>query len=199
MSGSRAGAQEMVNEGRERLIEAATRLFTERTYTDVAIHEIAEAAGMTRSAPYYHFRNKEELYAAVVHRQLQSLFGRVQEEIAAATTFRGQLEAIVNVAVEVSSTPYGRFMSDFHQHISPEQQRAIMENVPHPKEIYLPVFRNAHARGEFHRATPEAATQIFFMLLIGYTESRHKEARFLLPGDAPVDAGQLLDVFLGGI
>lgn len=199
MAGSGTGVQDVANEGRERLIEAAMQLFTERNYTDVAIHEIAEAAGMTRSAPYYHFRNKEDLYVAVVHRQLRSLFSRVQEETAAAATFRGQLEAIVKVAVEMTSTPYGRFISDFHNHISPDQQRVIMEDVPHPKGIYLPLFVAAHARGEFHRTTPEAATQIFFMLLIGYTESRHKEARFMLPGDTPIDAGQLLDVFLNGI
>ena len=199
MTGSGAGVQDVANEGRERLIEAAMQLFTERNYTDVAIHEIAEAAGMTRSAPYYHFRNKEDLFVAVVHRQLRSLFSRVQEETAAATTFRGQLEAIVKVAVEMTSTPYGRFISDFHQHISPDQQRIIMEDIPSPREIYLPVFEGAHARGEFRRTTPEAATQIFFILLIGYTESRHKEAKFLLPGDTPVDAGQVLDVFLTGI
>jgi AcrR family transcriptional regulator len=198
-TGSRKGIQDAANEGRERLIEAAMRLFTERNYTDVAIHEIAEAAGMTRSAPYYHFRNKEDLYVAVVHRQLLSLFDRIREELAAAGSFRAELGAIVNVAVEMTSTPYGRFISDFHHHISPEQQRLIMDDVPSPQEIYLPVFEAAHARGEFHRTTPEAATQIFFMLLIGYTESCHKEARFMLPGKNPVAASQLLDVFLNGI
>jgi AcrR family transcriptional regulator len=190
---------EAATEGRERLIEAAMRLFTERNYTDVAIHEIAEAAGMTRSAPYYHFRNKEDLYAAVVHRQLLSLFDRIREELAAAVTFRAELEAIVNVAIEMTSTPYGRFISDFHRHISPEQQQVIMAEVPSPGEIYLPVFEAAYGRGEFRRTTPEAATQIFFMLLIGYTESCQKEGRFMLPGDRPVAAGQLLDVFLNGI
>jgi len=191
--------QDAASEGRERLIEAAARLFTERNYTDVAIHEIAEAAGMTRSAPYYHFRNKEELYAAVIQRQLISIADRVHEELTSAATFREQLNAIVDVVVEMASTPYGRFVSDFRRHLSPEQQRAIMDRVPNARDLYLPVFAAAHARGEFHRTTPEAATQIFFVLLIGYTESRHHGGRFLLHGEQPLTADQLLDAFLGGI
>src|SRR4051794_28503265 len=105
------------SEGRERLMEAALELFTERSFVDVPIHEIAEAAGMTRSAPYYHFRNKEELYAAVMKRQFQNLYNGISDRLGQAETFRDSLIAVIDVVIEMSRTPFGRFMNDFQQHM----------------------------------------------------------------------------------
>src|SRR5215208_1126008 len=59
------------SDGRERLMDAALVLFADRGYDGVAIHEIAEAAGMTRAAPYYHFQNKEDLCRAAVSREME--------------------------------------------------------------------------------------------------------------------------------
>src|SRR6478752_5754103 len=110
--------QDETSEGRERLMEAALKLFTERSFVDVPIHEIAEAAGMTRSAPYYHFRNKEDLYAAVMKRQFTNIYNGISERLTQAETFRDSLVAIIDVVAEMSRTPFGRFMNDFRQHMS---------------------------------------------------------------------------------
>jgi len=189
------------SEGRERLMEAALGLFTERSFVDVPIHEIAEAAGMTRSAPYYHFRNKEELYAAVMKRQFQNLYNGISERLAQAETFRDSLIAVIDVVVEMSRTPFGRFMNDFQQHMSADIQRSIMGETLRPADFFLPVFQRAYASGEFRRVTPEFAVRLFFMLLVGYREVSTKEAEHFqgdLETKMPTSI-ELVDFFLQGV
>ena len=53
---------------RERLIEAATRLFAQRGYRDASVQAIGEAAGISRGSIFWHFGSKEGLLWAVVQR-----------------------------------------------------------------------------------------------------------------------------------
>ncbi|MFC3208329.1 TetR/AcrR family transcriptional regulator [Aquamicrobium soli] len=66
---------------RKALIEAARRLFVEKSYADTATPDIATAAGVTRGALYHHFDDKQALFRAVVEQEA----AHVAEEIERAT------------------------------------------------------------------------------------------------------------------
>lgn len=51
---------------REFIIDEAYRLFLNHSYEAVSISMISDAIGFTKGALYHHFRNKEELYRAVI-------------------------------------------------------------------------------------------------------------------------------------
>ena len=53
---------------RERLIEAATRLFAAHGYRAVGVARLIEEAGVSRDAMYGHFRSKDELVLSVLRR-----------------------------------------------------------------------------------------------------------------------------------
>lgn len=53
---------------RERLADAALRLFNERGYAATSVREIVEAAGVTKPVLYYHFESKEGLYNYLISR-----------------------------------------------------------------------------------------------------------------------------------
>ncbi|MGH2548288.1 MAG: TetR/AcrR family transcriptional regulator [Thermomicrobiales bacterium] len=188
-------------EGRERLMQAAFDLFSERGYVDVPIHEIAEAAGMTRSAPYYHFRNKEELYVAVIRREITRTVGSMLDKLDRAPDFRHKLIGIMTTFIETTTSQFGRFMNDFRSHMSTESQHAIMREGPLPTDLFGPIFSVAYASGEFTSVTPDVAMNIFFMMAIGFAEVCSKGAEEVRRGlsTAEISAEQMVDVFLRGI
>jgi len=51
---------------REYIIEEAYKLFLNHSYEAVSISMISDAIGLTKGALYHHFKNKEELYRAVI-------------------------------------------------------------------------------------------------------------------------------------
>jgi len=53
---------------REQLLDAAERVFRERGVTRASLAEVAAAAGVTRGAVYWHFKDKADLFAAMVER-----------------------------------------------------------------------------------------------------------------------------------
>ncbi|MFB9905000.1 TetR family transcriptional regulator [Allokutzneria oryzae] len=53
-------------ETRSDLLDAGLRLFAEFGFADSSLADIAKAAGVTRGAAYHHFKDKAELYSAVV-------------------------------------------------------------------------------------------------------------------------------------
>jgi TetR/AcrR family transcriptional regulator len=58
---------------RDRIVAAATDLFSERSYDGATTRDIAARAGVTQPLVNYHFRSKEELWRAAV----DSLFDRL--------------------------------------------------------------------------------------------------------------------------
>src|SRR3546814_5584646 len=53
---------------RELLLDAAEELFLRKGVSRTSLEEIARAAGMTRGAVYWHFRNKCDLFQAMHQR-----------------------------------------------------------------------------------------------------------------------------------
>ncbi|MDD3243241.1 MAG: helix-turn-helix domain containing protein [Eubacteriales bacterium] len=76
---------------RERLLETALELFSQRGYHAVSIRDIASAVGIREASIYHHFSGKEAL--------LQAIFFRAEEYIAAWKT---RFDAALSQASRVS-------------------------------------------------------------------------------------------------
>lgn len=53
---------------RHRLLDAAERVFAEKGVSRTSLHDIAQAAGVSRGAIYWHFKNKADLFNAMMER-----------------------------------------------------------------------------------------------------------------------------------
>jgi len=73
-AGQRLTREEKKAQTRERLIEAAARVFAEKGFATTSLDEVADAAGLTKGAVYSNFENKEDLVVAVLraHQDRQS-------------------------------------------------------------------------------------------------------------------------------
>lgn len=60
--------KEQALETREGILDAAERVFFERGVSRTTLEQVACAAGVTRGAVYWHFRNKSDLFLALVAR-----------------------------------------------------------------------------------------------------------------------------------
>lgn len=55
-------------ETRNTILDTAERVFSERGVSHTSLSDIAEAAGVTRGAIYWHFKNKADLFDAMMNR-----------------------------------------------------------------------------------------------------------------------------------
>jgi len=92
------GHQAALNAHRRGLIvDAAQRVFENAGLEDTSIRAIAQAAGCTTGAIYPYFKGKEDVFAAVLGRSLQSLLRTVEDGMrkprTAAKALRGGIVA----------------------------------------------------------------------------------------------------------
>ena len=62
-------------ETRTKILEAAEKIFAERGFASTSTREIGRLAGMDKYAIYYHVKNKESLYRAVIERSFSKITG----------------------------------------------------------------------------------------------------------------------------
>lgn len=69
--------KEEAQQTKEALMAAALEVFYQRGVSRGSLHEIATAAGVTRGALYWHFKNKEDLFDAL----FQQVFSQVSTQL----------------------------------------------------------------------------------------------------------------------
>ena len=62
--------RERQEQTRDRLLDAATKVFARRGYHEASVEEIAAEAGFTTGAVYSNFAGKEELFLALAEREV---------------------------------------------------------------------------------------------------------------------------------
>lgn len=87
--------------GREKIIDAAYRLFAEKSYDAVGIREIAEYAGLSNPALYQHFSGKralgEEVYRRCYTLLMQAIDDRLNEDMKPLDRIDAYIEAAVSL------------------------------------------------------------------------------------------------------
>lgn len=78
------------DDSRERLLEAAIKLFARHGYDPVTTGAVAQEAGLTQSMVHYHFGSKHKLWEAAIHRLMR-------KRGAAFPTFARDLEGMAPV------------------------------------------------------------------------------------------------------
>ena len=70
-------------ETRNRILDAAEHVFSEHGVSRTSLEDIAQAAGVTRGAIYWHFKDKSDLFAAMVNRvtlPMEAMVARSSDE-----------------------------------------------------------------------------------------------------------------------
>jgi TetR/AcrR family fatty acid metabolism transcriptional regulator len=84
---------------RERILEAAERLFAEKGFHETAMDEIVRASKVSKGGVYFHFPSKEELFFALLDKLADALQREVQREITrrrgAVAKIQGALEVVL--------------------------------------------------------------------------------------------------------
>lgn len=62
------------DEKRERILDAAERLFALQGYADTTVHQIVEALGVTKPFVYYYFSSKQEIFETLSWRPAVACF-----------------------------------------------------------------------------------------------------------------------------
>ena len=183
---------------RERVLDAAERLFAERGYTAVTLVDIAQVLGMRHASLYHHVpKGKEALFIEVTERQLMRHKAGMDEVLRQHV---GDLrQQLIDVAAWLLLHPPMDILrmvhSDLPQIAAYEAHRLSQLTLEAAIEPIVQIFEAAKARGEIAHDDIGVVGGGFF----GMINSLHTVPEAYLVQPRLDMAVTLIDVFLLGI
>jgi TetR/AcrR family transcriptional repressor of mexJK operon len=166
----------VVNPKRQAILEAAKRAFLAHGYSGASMEAIAEAAPVSKPTLYSHFKSKQELFAAVIAGQcetLRSTFSRVQTER------RDPVATLKTIADAFVDLLYSRANLELYRLIIAEQRNfpslgeVIYRSGPDAFHEQLSSYlTKVKAEGVLRLVDAETASQLFLGMLQGHKHFR---------------------------
>lgn len=91
----------MVIKTREKLIDVARQLFAHKGIENTTMNDIATASDKGRRTIYTYFKNKREIYNAVIERESEQLIKKLREVMALPLGPIEKLEKFISVRFEI--------------------------------------------------------------------------------------------------
>jgi len=143
---------------RQRLLEGAAELFTQKGYAGTTVREIVAAGGVTKPVLYYYFRNKEGIYLEL----MRQAFTRVDDLLKAALEDQG---SATQKLLHLCDRVYSLFMENvkvarvmYSIYYGPQQGAPFFDfDAYHLKfvEAIRRLIGEGIRKGEFRKGNPE--------------------------------------------
>jgi AcrR family transcriptional regulator len=183
--------------GRERILEAAFRLFAESGYSGVSMQRIASEASITKATLYHHFQHKEDLFVEM----MRDRFGRSQVElersVEAGETIREKLVAFATVLYGAERADLSRLFGDFHRHVDAARQQAFWDTYDRPWTYLEATVAEAIRNGELAPGEPKLIAKVCFSAFVGQMQIAKFQAD--IPSPTPELAVAITEMLLLGL
>jgi len=83
------------------IVDAATRIFSERGYHAASMSEIADRVGMRKPSLYHHIRSKEDLLFAIHEQLIDELIEQTNAALEPSMTAPEQMAAVLRVSFDL--------------------------------------------------------------------------------------------------
>jgi AcrR family transcriptional regulator len=157
------------------ILEASARLFSEKGFRETPMTEIAKVTGAAEGTIFYHFKNKEELFVAILEDFKKNIIEEFKsyEGQAEFKTGLGMLEGIISFYFRLAGTMEDRFLL-LHRHDLYELAEVNPVCRGHLEEIFtyfLNLIEQAITRGQkdgsVRKTDPRKMAWIIFSMVDG--------------------------------
>jgi AcrR family transcriptional regulator len=185
---------------RECLMHSAANVFARRGLQQASIDEVAEDAGFTKGAFYANFKNKEELFLAMLDQRFATRIEQIEQVIGDEDSPEQKARRGGDLAVEQmrGDEDFERLFFEFSAYaLRDENFREELVTRYRAMQSRIATALHAHAEeaGKDEAMPPEQVARIISMMGNGFALEK------LLEGDAIADDlyGTMLAVFFAGL
>lgn len=196
----------MVNHGstgetqsmRQEILATARALFIQQGYRGLSMSMLARAVGVSKAALYYHFKDKEELFLAILKALLDELEFIIHQASIESTDSRQQIRSLVSkiMAWPPDQRAAIRLASQELSQISRQASQSFYQ-LYHEKFIgkIQVIIETGIAAGELRAVDPTLATWALLGIMYPYLNDTQ------LPKSPPPDtlSNQLTLIYLTGL
>jgi AcrR family transcriptional regulator len=144
----------------QRILDTAACLFAERRYHEVRMDDIAARAGVSKGAVYHHFKDKDDLYLALIQQGINRLFDEVRERITGLKDPEEKVRAYVEEMVRFhNSHPSCLDLIQRAELSHSDQVDALQASRTRLQDLLIGILRELDASGRWLVGNPEFAAR----------------------------------------
>lgn len=158
-------------ETRERIFDAALRLFAERGYLETTVEDITEAADVGKGTFFNYFRTKEHVLAQYGEERIEQISRALERVRSGGESVLSVLEELTaNLAGQSSESPE-LLRSVFAAHLSCAPVRAeLQKRIHRARKLMGEIFAVGQQRGQIRRDIPASDLgQLVRLIFMGVT------------------------------
>lgn len=184
----------------QRILVVAKAHFTERGFSNASVRDICRDARVTAPTLYYHFKNKEALFEAVVRETITmtKFVKRLNDECRKADDPESQIRAFARTYL--SSFPAGPVNAGLYLRRSTKLDsvgaKTLTAELDRVQSILIDIVRRGIADGKFRNTDPRMAAECLLGMMNRFVFQRIHFRRPYGPSEA---ASYLSDFFLRGM
>lgn len=163
-----------IEKRRQEILTTAKELFLNRSYLDVTMDEIAEAADMSKATIYSYFENKLEIYSAITLADAETLVESLQTSISERASTRENLGALAKAYITFffNHPEYFEKLSWFYfpgreKHLSRAQIQAVGEKLEAARDVIAKCLIQGIKRGELRAMDVRTAAATIYSQWLG--------------------------------
>ncbi len=182
---------------RQHILEEATRLFVAEGYVGLSMRQLAEQVGVSKAGLYYHFKDKETLFLAILTDNLleiEKIINQARNQDApVATKIRRIFTGIFHRSPEQQAII--RLASQESGHLSPAARRAFRQLYHQKFTAQIQgILQEGVSSGELREMDARHATWILLGMMYPYFYPSHRKEM----GDPQVALDLMLRIYFEG-
>jgi AcrR family transcriptional regulator len=157
---------------RRDIIEAATRIFSERGYHAASMSDIADAVGIRKASLYHHVRKKEDLLFAIHEALIDELIAETMAVSSSSASPAEKVRELLHVTMRFiarNRDGVAVFLSERHA-VTGERWQALVVKRDFYERMVSQIVTEGRSSGDFVDLPPElVAKALLGMVNWGYT------------------------------
>jgi AcrR family transcriptional regulator len=183
---------------REQILQTANKLFIERGYSGLSMREISEALGVSKAALYYYYKDKEQLFQAILKAYLDEMEVAVDQIVSTPVSCQEQIRLFMRfvltqpaeqrATIRLASQEVAQLSLAARQEFDQIYRQKFIDKV-------RGILVNGMERGEFRPIPAETAVWALLGIMFPYFYPTHS-AETALPSTT-ID--EIVTIYLNGI
>lgn len=195
IAGSRR--ERRVDQRRERILDAAAKIFREVGYERATLEAIGDAVGLSKASLYYYVRGKEELLARLLASVIEEIARQAARDLPVRPSGEERLRRFLAAHVDVvCRSPIGLLLARHQDVLLGEAHSRALREVRRRHERHLEsILEDGVRSGEFH---PLDARTVAYLILGALNAVPRWQSRAPSPPPETI-SGVLFAMVVGGI
>jgi AcrR family transcriptional regulator len=185
----------------QEILKAAIRLYQKFGPNGFTMDDLANAAGRSRTSLYYYYKNRDEIYQAVMDKIARDMAAEIRQAVAAVATLRDRIYAFCHTKLKASEEWKKVFSAMMASMDAEEQSRHARvkynwhKKLIHQESVILnEILANATRRKEMRALSPDDQDTLVFLIYSGIRGFRREILELNDPHDLTAAVRLLTDM-----